>query len=76
MLDVPAGWSNRDPVSEQTQRRIDEAIQGIVTAGFDAAQAVLTAERAVLELGAQTLLQKETLDEAAIRDLRAQMRQP
>jgi len=76
MLDVPAGWSNRDPVSEQTQRRIDEAIQGIVTAGFDAAQAVLTAERAVLELGAQALLQKETLDEAAIRDLRAQMHQP
>jgi len=76
MLDVPAGWSNRDPVSEQTQRRIDEAIQGIVMAGFDAAQAVLKDERAVLELGAQALLQKETLDEAAIRDLRAQMRQP
>jgi cell division protease FtsH len=52
--------------SEDTRRRIDEAIRHIVMAGFSAASAILSTNRAVLEHGARALLEKETLDEAAI----------
>ncbi|MDO8447385.1 MAG: ATP-dependent zinc metalloprotease FtsH [Rhodoferax sp.] len=70
MLDVPAGvLPQGSPVSEHTQQRIDDAIRGIVMGGFDAATAILGANRDVLERGARALLDKETLDEAAIRAL-------
>jgi cell division protease FtsH len=61
-------------VSEHTQQRIDDAIRAIVMAGFDQASAILVAHRALLERGAKVLLEKETLDEAAIGELRAQIR--
>ena len=70
MLDLPEGMLPRSPpVSQETQRHIDEAIRAIVMAGFDRASGILRANRAVLERGARALLEKEALDEAAIRAL-------
>jgi cell division protease FtsH len=70
MLDIPAGvLPQGSPVSEHTQQRIDDAIRGIVMAGFEHAVAILTLNREVLARGARALLDKETLDEAAIRAL-------
>lgn len=70
MLDLPEGMLPRSPpVSQETQRHIDEAIRAIVMAGFDRASSILRANRAVLERGARALLEKESLDEAAIRAL-------
>lgn len=69
-LDLPPGLLARGSVaSEQTQQRIDTAIRAIVMAGFERATAILRSNRAVLERGAKALLDKETLDETAIRTL-------
>jgi cell division protease FtsH len=74
MLDLPDGLAAAGkPVSEATQQRIDEAIRGIVMGGFARASAILHANRAVLESGARSLLDKETLEEPAIRALAAQL---
>jgi cell division protease FtsH len=75
MLDIaPAMVPVRSMVSEDVQRRIDGAIRGIVAAGLEQARAVLQQHRALLERGAQELMQKETLDEEAIRGYRTAMR--
>ena len=75
MLDLPTGMlPNASPVSEDTQRRIDDAIRAIVMGGFDRATAILGANREVLERSARALLEKETLDETAIRSLTADLR--
>ncbi|MGA8786631.1 MAG: hypothetical protein WB542_14970, partial [Polaromonas sp.] len=75
MLDLPAGGlPEGNPVSQETQQRIDDAIRGIVMGGFAHASAILGANRNVLEQGARALLEKETLDEAAIRTLAADLR--
>lgn len=70
MMDLPASLMPRgSQASESTQKRIDEAIRGIVMAGFEQATATLSVNRTVLERGARALLESETLDEKAIRDL-------
>ncbi len=70
MLDVPeAVFPHAASMSQETQRRIDEAIRGIVMDGFARATAILRTNRDVLERGARALLDKETLDETAIRAL-------
>ena len=76
MLDVPADLMqpHSPAVSEHTQRRIDDAIRAIVMQGFARASAILGTNRPVLERGARALLEKETLDEAAIRALGAELR--
>ena len=75
MLDLPTGMlPNTSPVSEDTQRRIDDAIRAIVMGGFDRATAILGVNRDVLERSARALLEKETLDEAAIRSLTSDLR--
>ncbi|MFZ2650258.1 MAG: ATP-dependent zinc metalloprotease FtsH [Burkholderiaceae bacterium] len=75
MLDLPAGMMpGGSTVSEDTRRRIDDAIRGIVMGGFDQATAILGANREVLERSARALLEKETLDESAIRSLSADLR--
>jgi cell division protease FtsH len=62
------------PVSESTQQRIDEAVRGIVMGAFDRAIALLQTHREVLERCARELLVKETLDEAALRELTGTVR--
>ncbi len=56
------GATRRD-YSEQTARELDEAVRRIVDGAFDRARAVLATHREVLEQGARTLLERETLDE-------------
>jgi cell division protease FtsH len=75
MLDVPAGMlPGGSSVSEDTRRRIDSAIRAIVMGGFDRAASILGANRDLLERGARALLEKETLDESALRSLSAELR--
>ena len=75
MLDLPTGMlPNASPVSEDTQRRIDDAIRAIVMGGFDRATSILGLNRDVLDRSARALLEKETLDEAALRCLTAELR--
>jgi cell division protease FtsH len=66
--------AERHPVSEDTQRRVDAAIRAIVMGGFEQATILLTRHRQVLERSARALLEKETLDEASIRALTAELR--
>jgi len=54
-------------------QQIDEAIRAIVMQAFDTATAILTRNRPVLERCAQELLKRETLDEAALRELTADL---
>ena len=75
MLDLPAGLvPPQSRASPDTLTRIDAAIRAIVMAGFDRATAILTDNREVLERGARALLEKETLDEAAILALATELR--
>jgi cell division protease FtsH len=67
MLEVTPVVPTRPPVSEALQQRVDDAIRAIVSAGLEQARAVLKRHRDLLDRGAQELLQKETLDEEAIR---------
>jgi cell division protease FtsH len=56
-------------LSEETMRRIDAAQSALMAEAFTTATAVLTRHRAILERGAQALLEHETLDEEALRDI-------
>jgi cell division protease FtsH len=59
--------------SEQTAHEIDVAVRAIVKRSYDKATAILARERPLLERGAQLLLQKETLAEAELAELRRGM---
>jgi cell division protease FtsH len=75
LLDLPEAIApHHTSMSQETQRRVDEAIRGLVMGGFEHATALLSDNRPVLEQGARALLDKETLDEAAIRALAAQLK--
>ncbi|HUJ85535.1 MAG TPA: ATP-dependent zinc metalloprotease FtsH [Burkholderiales bacterium] len=57
--------------SEDTAREIDIAVRDIVHAAFDRAVAILARERGVLERGAKLLLEKETLAEPELAELKS-----
>jgi cell division protease FtsH len=57
--------------SEETAREIDVAVRDIVKAAYDKALGILSREKALLERWAQKLLEKETLAEAELGELRA-----
>ncbi|TMI16658.1 MAG: ATP-dependent zinc metalloprotease FtsH, partial [Betaproteobacteria bacterium] len=59
--------------SEATAREIDIAVRDIVEAVYEKAKAILTRERAALERWAQKLLEKETLGESELAELRASL---
>jgi cell division protease FtsH len=59
--------------SDETERLMDHAIRGLVGHAFDRATEILDAHRPVHEKTAQLLLQKETLEELDIAELRAQI---
>jgi cell division protease FtsH len=52
--------------SEDTTRKIDEAIRAIIHKAFDRATNILKSRRDTLETAAKLLLERETLDEAAL----------
>jgi len=70
-LNVPSAleWQQRR-YSDQTAHDIDEAVRRIVERVLARAIAVLTQQRNVLDHGAALLLERETLDEAALAALR------
>jgi cell division protease FtsH len=56
--------------SEDTARKIDEAVRKLVSEAFERTQRLLDTNRTLLEEGAQTLLSRETLTEAELGPLR------
>ena len=75
MLDLPPGLLPQGArLSEETQAHIDAAIRSIVMDGFERATVILSANSDVLERGARALLEKETLEEDAIRALAQDLR--
>ena len=70
LLDTNIGLtSNTIVASEHTLRQIDDAIKQLVMAGFTRAYKILADNKSILERGSKQLLDKESLDEAAIRQL-------
>jgi cell division protease FtsH len=53
-------------LSEATAQRIDESVREIIKNAFERATSVLAENRATLDLGAQQLLERETLDESEL----------
>ena len=60
--------------SEETAREIDVAVREFVNSAYEKALAILGRERETLERGAKKLLEKETLAEAELVELRAAVR--
>ncbi|MGR3321804.1 MAG: ATP-dependent zinc metalloprotease FtsH [Pseudooceanicola sp.] len=71
LQDYPA-WQGRR-YSEATAERMDLAVKEIVDEIFDSTLAILKANRTLLERTAAELLEKETLDEAALETVRAKV---
>ena len=55
--------------SDETAHAIDQAVQHAVEGAFRRTVSILEANRDLLEKGAALLLDRETLEEAALRDL-------
>ncbi len=68
-----ATWRERE-YSEDTAREIDCAIREIVERAFKRAVALLQSNRDLLERSARLLLQKETLSELELQNLRPALR--
>jgi cell division protease FtsH len=60
-------------LSEDTTRRIDTAVRLIVNAAFERAERLLEVHRALLEAGAQQLLEQETLDQSDLAALKSRL---
>ncbi len=58
-------------VSEETARRIDEVVRGVIDRAYNRAKTILTAEMAKLEAMAGALLQYETIDRDQIAAIMA-----
>ena len=74
-LDVTGPPDGSRRLGPETQQRIDEAVRKIVMDAFAQATALLERHRDTLERCARELLVKETLDEAALIELAAPVRQ-
>jgi len=68
LLAAPGALKSRE-FSEETAREIDTAVKELVDRAFDKAVKILTEKRPTLELGAQRLLQKETLTEEELAEV-------
>jgi len=72
-----AGQASRaDHTSPETAERIDEAVHRLLQGALDRALAILRENRTVLDRSANALLERETLDEAELRVLAAELRMP
>ena len=67
------GFQKTREYSEETAREIDVAVREIVKACYDKALGILSREKALLERWAQKLLEKETLVETELAELRASL---
>jgi cell division protease FtsH len=68
-LMTPGFQKNRE-YSEETAREIDVAVRDIVRSAYEKAVGILSREKKLLESWAQKLLEKETLVEAELAELR------
>jgi len=69
LLGAPGLGTARAPYGAETARQIDHAVRALVDRALARAEAVLRANRALLDTCAQRLLEKETLDEEELREL-------
>ncbi len=60
--------------SDETARAIDEAVQKIVSDSFERTVGILKEHEKTLERGARLLLERETLDENALQQIREELR--
>ena len=67
-----AGWHARE-FSDETERLMDHAVRALVGHAFDQAIEILNAHRPLHEKTALLLLQKETLEEEDIKNMRAEI---
>ena len=72
-LGIPEPVTETRRHSEESARRIDEAVRELVAAAFENSLAILGRQRARLEQGAALLLERETLDQKALAALIAQV---
>jgi cell division protease FtsH len=70
------GSNHAKDYSDHTAAAIDEAIRQILDQAFKRTEAILSANRALLEEGARSLLVKETLVEADLQDLIRRLQPP
>jgi cell division protease FtsH len=74
-LMTPGLQKNRE-YSEETAREIDVAVREIVKSAYDKALGILAREKATLERWAKKLLEKETLVEVELDELRKAVTRP
>jgi cell division protease FtsH len=72
-LGVPEQVAEPRRHSEESARRIDEAVRGLVADAFAESLAILTRQRARLERGAALLLERETLEQKDLQALCAEI---
>jgi cell division protease FtsH len=63
------GGGSRRQYSEETAREIDKEIRGLIDGTYERVRRLLTDDRAVLEVLAKRLLEKEVVDEAELREI-------
>jgi cell division protease FtsH len=74
LFSAPTGQGTRArEFSDETERLMDHAIRDLVDRAFDRAVEILSVHRDVHEKTAKLLLQKETLEEAEIAELRGRI---
>ena len=68
---MPSGDGLGEPrnYSEDTAREIDKEVHGIVDGTYERVRVILQADREILEVLAQRLLEKEVVDEAELREI-------
>ena len=66
--------SVRNEASEETNARIDEAVRNLVQQAFDRAKGILQDCASIHEEAAQSLLEKETLGEEDLGQIRSAVR--
>ncbi|HEY6927971.1 MAG TPA: cell division protein FtsH, partial [Steroidobacteraceae bacterium] len=59
--------------SEQTAREIDCAVRDLVQEAFETATTILTQARAILERGSRAVLEKETIGEVELAELKEEL---
>jgi cell division protease FtsH len=73
---INPGFQKNREYSEETAREIDVAVREIVKNAYDKAVGILSKEKKLLESWAQKLLEKETLVEAELDELKRAMTSP
>jgi cell division protease FtsH len=68
---INPGFQKPREYSEQTAREIDVAVRDIVKGAYEKALSILSKEKKLLESWALKLLEKETLAEPELGELRA-----